>query len=81
MKSCRETLLRCPAPGEDHENVAIVREALSSFVRVDFPVSGHFKDPCAVLTQLELYKVLVSSLLWRGLDRDILALLQNSLPV
>lgn len=81
MESCREPLLQCPAPGEDHENVAVVGEALSSFVKVDFPVSGHFKDPCAVLTQLELYKVLVSSLLWKGLDRNILALLQNSLPV
>lgn len=81
MKSCREPLLQCPAPGEDHENVASVGEALSSFVKVDFPVSGHFKDPCAVLTQLELYKVLVFSLLWKGLDRNILALLQNSLPV
>lgn len=63
MKSYREPLLHCPAPGEDHENVAIVGAALSSFVKVDFPVSDHFKDPCAVLAQLELYKILVSILL------------------
>lgn len=60
--------------------MAVVGAALSSFVKVDFPVSGHFKDPCAVLSQLKLYKVLVSILLWRGLDRDILALHQNSRP-
>lgn len=81
MKSCREALFQCPAPGEEHGNVAAVGAALSSFVKVGFPISGHFKDPCAALTKLELYKVLVSSLLWRGLDRDILALLRNSLPV
>lgn len=60
--------------------MAVVGAALSSFVKVDFPVSGHFKDPCAVLSQLELYKVLVSILLWRGLDRDVLGLPQNSRP-
>lgn len=80
MKGCREPLLQCPAPGEDHKNVAVVGAVLSSFVKVDFPVSGHFKDPCAVLSQVELYKELVSILLWRGLDRDILALPQNSHP-